>query len=37
MDAETRIWTTWHAAHHQALYDAWTAWWATAKKDTVIK
>ena len=34
LDAEEKIWSTWHGQYHVALHAAWSAWWE-ANKDKV--
>jgi hypothetical protein len=37
MDAEERIWATWHAAHKDALKAAWQRWWTANKPTFTLK
>jgi len=37
LDAEERIWATWHQQHGAKLHESWLAWWKTNRGKVAIK
>jgi len=37
LDAEERIWASWHREHGHKLHEAWQAWWKANRGKATIK